>query len=398
MSHCLFPALQGFMVLDTCSVQPGIALDWNAGTFLKSKPEALECELDQSADCQSDFEILTMSGGQYRLCWCAAGFTCSDVSDFVVDVGSFTVVGIECSEPGCHDDRTCISGQLCNVDGIQGLHLTEFDKVAILDTCGSPQVPYLLGHLSKSVSAKVSVGSVHSETWRVNDNRYLKVPGGFYKLCWCTSSASAASSCSLSEHFRVEAGGLTILGPSPFEEHRTCISGRNCILEGLSVQSPTLTDAVIVLQTCGTAALSTNSPLSNLSHVVANLQASGSRVDFGTSFATASGGSYRLCWCSGQFSCQLPMDFRVQLGELTILGMSPLYQDRTCVSGETCAIHGLLGESLSDSRVMILETCGTADLIPRLGLEGVAEVDDDGSSMRWGTGHGCRWQIPSLLV
>ena len=358
------------MVLDTCSVQPGIALDWNAGTLLKTKTEGLESlESCGSTSSCSDFEILTMSGGNYRLCWCAAGFTCSEASDFAVDVGHFTVVGIVCSEPGCHSDRTCISGQPCNVDGIQGLYLTDLDRVAILDTCGT-SLPHLLGHLT---SVEIS-SSVRSVTWNTD---YLKVPGGFYKLCWCAGSFG----CSLSEHFRVEAGNLEILGPSPTEQHRTCISGQNCILEGFSVEGPTLTDAVIVLQTCGTTFSETS--LSPLSHVTANL-ASGSRIDFGMSFASASGGTYRLCWCSGQFSCQLPTDFRVQLGELTILGMSPLYQDRTCISGETCAIHGLLGESLSDSsRVMILNSCGTTDLVPR--LTGVAEkVEDDGVTMKWG--------------
>ena len=344
------------MVLDTCSHGT------RSGVILQTK-----------SDCSGESEILTLHGGEYRLCWCAAGYKCSDASDFVVDVGIFTVAGIENLESGhtCmgRSDRTCISGQPCNVDGIQGLHLTDMDKVAILDTCGVPasnvasNMPHMLGHLKhftlpvELAQSMQSMHSVRSVTWSTD---YLTVPGGFYKLCWCAGSFS----CSLSEHFQIEAGDLTVLGPSPTQQHRTCTSGQNCILEGISVTNPTLTDAVIVLQSCGTAGPMLQST-SSLSHVVANLGTSG-RVDFGESFATASGGIYRLCWCSGEFSCRLPTDFRVQFGELVLIGMSPLFQDRTCISGETCVIHGLQGQSLDDSLLMVLESCGSKDLVPRL--------------------------------
>ena len=352
----LLSFIQGYMILDTCSQQPDLAVDRNVGALIKSRFDFMD----------TDFEVLTISGGEYRLCWCAAGFECSGADDFVIDVGTFTVVGIQCFEAGCVADRTCVSGQPCNVDGIQGVHLGPLDTIAILDTCGTATIPHLTGHWNDAPHA------VRSVAWNTD---YLTVGGGIYKLCWCAGLLE----CSQSEHFRVEAGSLTVVGPAPKEQHRTCIGGQQCVIEGFVVESPTTTDLAMVLQTCGSVG-------GSISSTVATLGASGSRVDFGNAFASASGGTYRLCWCSGNFGCQLPSDFRVQLGELTILGMSPLYQDRTCISGQTCAIHGLSGESISDtSHVMVLDSCGTADLVPRLVLEGLAEgVEDEGSTMLWG--------------
>ena len=40
-------------------------------------------------------EQVTAAGGQYRLCWCASGFTCSVAPDFRVDFGELTVLGVD---------------------------------------------------------------------------------------------------------------------------------------------------------------------------------------------------------------------------------------------------------------------------------------------------------------
>jgi hypothetical protein len=48
------------------------------------------------------------------------------------------------------------------------------------------------------------------------------------------------------------------------------------------------------------------------------------------------------------------------MGEFTIIGPSNLYQDRTCVSGQTCFFDGVLGQHLSTRDVFrMLDTCGT---------------------------------------
>ena len=38
-------------------------------------------------------QVVTAPGGQYRLCWCAAGFRCSAAEDFKVDFGEMQIIG-----------------------------------------------------------------------------------------------------------------------------------------------------------------------------------------------------------------------------------------------------------------------------------------------------------------
>ena len=50
--------------------------------------------------------------------------------------------------------------------------------------------------------------------------------------------------------------------------------------------------------------------------------------------------------------------FVVDVGRMTMRGVAPLYQDRTCVSGQTCTLDGIIGFHLASSdRVMVLDTC-----------------------------------------
>ena len=362
------------------------------------------------------FHTLSASGGQYRLCWTSwkalqleisrasnnsendTAATADEILDFLggcndtlggnrtcaflqmpgrmtqpanamLDIGRLTLIG---PAPLDHvrTDHTCVSGQPCTIDGIEGLHLTAHDRVAVLDTCGDQALPLLLGHLANAPYST-------SVTW---DSDFLVASGGVYQLCWC----SGVFGCSLAEDFQVQAGALTLIGPAPMEQHRTCVSGQHCILEGFDVVLPTNSDSVIVLQTCGEVS-SGQEP--SMSRAVTDLGANGSRIDFGDAFFTASGGEYRLCWCSGNFGCSVPGDFRVQLGLLKIMGMAPLNQDRTCISGQTCVVHGLQGEGLSTSaRVMVLNSCGTVSPASNLVLNGVAEaVEDQGKTMTWGS-------------
>ena len=362
------------------------------------------------------FHTLSASGGQYRLCWTSwkalqleisrasnnsendTAATADEILDFLggcndtlggnrtcafpqmpghltmpahsmLDIGRLTLIG---PAPLDHvrTDHTCVSGQPCTIDGIEGLHLTAQDRMAVLDTCGDQALPLLLGHLANAPDST-------SVTW---DSNFLVASGGVYQLCWC----SGVFGCSLAEDFQVQAGALTLIGPAPMQQHRTCVSGQYCVLEGFDVVLPTNSDSVIVLQTCGEVS-SGQEP--SMSHAVATLSTNGSRIDFGDAFFTASGSEYRLCWCSGNFGCNSPADFRVQLGLLKIMGMAPLNQDRTCISGQTCVVHGLQGEGLSTSaRVMVLNSCGTASLVSNLVLNGVAEaVEDQGTTMNWGS-------------
>jgi hypothetical protein len=97
---------------------------------------------------------LTGAGGVYRLCWCASpaetlphtqaaksrrnGYVCSIQADFIVDVGALHVVG---PSPVIKQDRTCVAGRTCSIDGLRGYELSTTDALLVLETCGVNTAP-----------------------------------------------------------------------------------------------------------------------------------------------------------------------------------------------------------------------------------------------------------------
>jgi hypothetical protein len=77
----------------------------------------------------------TVSGGQYRMCWCAGTFDCLRADEFAVDLGELVIVG-----PARREARTCVSGQTCSIDTLTGSLLDDESAVVVLDTCGAATV------------------------------------------------------------------------------------------------------------------------------------------------------------------------------------------------------------------------------------------------------------------
>jgi hypothetical protein len=116
--------------------------------------------------------------------------------------------------------------------------------------------------------------------------------------------------------------------------------------------------------------------------ISAAVHSSGSAFHWGIP-TTMPGGQYRLCWCltvptnaavSGAGVCSTPEDFFVDFGRLDVKGVRPTQvQDRTCVAGLSCAFDGLRGHLLHDAdRVVILDTCGSATVLPRSPFAGLS--------------------------
>ena len=74
---------------------------------------------------------------------------------------------------------------------------------------------------------------------------------GQYRLCWC----GGQTGCTDAEQFKFDAGSFTLLGPGPLEQHRTCVSGQPCAIEGLTgIGLEDLNAGTFsVLETCGIA-------------------------------------------------------------------------------------------------------------------------------------------------
>ena len=86
-----------------------------------------------AADVSWSPDEFTAPGGQYRLCWCAGGFSCVTSEDFKVDVAGLIIQGVASKAQA----YTCVMGQVCSVDGIRGHLLTDDDVIMVLETCGT---------------------------------------------------------------------------------------------------------------------------------------------------------------------------------------------------------------------------------------------------------------------
>jgi len=328
---------------------------------------------------------LTSAGGRYRLCWCAGlHFTCSVAEDFLTDLGELDLVG----PSPLSQDRTCVSGQNCAFDGITGLHLSTKDTFLALDTCGTNSVlPRFVdrGNLVEVTESGAAVrwGSI-----------LVSTAGGQYRLCWCGAASAThppdfSLVCSTAESFRTDAGQLLILGPSPLSQHRTCVSGFRCELDGLQFVWGAGANLVLALDTCSTR--STLPRFANSGLFTANFNASwpassGAIMSLGDAAVTASGGEYRLCWCAAQsFNCAISGNFRVDMGQLTLVGIAPLYQDHTCVSGQRCLLDGLTGNFMTQqNRLMVLDTCANPSVVPRFPAAGITvSVTASGQVASW---------------
>ena len=327
------------MVLETCGV--GRSVDGFPGARSVSEGAVL-------------WEIpITARGGIYRLCWRGwrnlndnetsitgeSGETnaVSTSTDFRTDFGALTVIGALLFD----QDRTCISGRRCHIDGLRGLHFSEKDIFQVLDTCSvgimGTMVPSWPGTAATHVSSEVSGVSGTAVSWE-----RVSSPGGVYRLCWCSSSASQVD-CPNS----IDIGSMTLIGISP-GVHRTCIAGQTCSVDGLVTTFGHLSSHFLIAETCGK-----NDGIHRFSDFGAadSVQQSGSMIYW--SPASANGGVYRLCWC-GSNECR--SEEFVDAGTLDVIGPKQ-GQDGTCVSGHRCWLS-IDGHHLqTGDLISVLDTC-----------------------------------------
>ena len=410
---CLLDGIQGqhlseydlWLPMDTCGVPNQVISAAGRLATINTTNGSLS-----SSSISWGSAALSLSAGQYRLCWCSGEAPCRTSAQFLADVGQFHILG-----PLPLQFHTCVSGQTCVVEGLAGLGWDMSDEFLIMDTCGQNQAgprarsrlkPLELSQLKLRVPTTLKAtpglswtgavahlhGSLVTVSW--GQDRVLAL-GGSYRLCWCpgmlasVNSTNRSSNCITSD-FAADAGELFIVGPTRQQEW-TCISGQQCSLVGLDAGAA-IGDfgQLLVLDTCGVGGLLHRWPDAGRLAQVATGSVSSSLA------VSSEGGRYRLCWCAalpypeahclsgsvdnqsscefytGNFSdnsslpCQTAEDFVVDAGTLDLLGPSPLYQHMTCFSGQACQFHDLEGYNLGLSRVMVLDTCGTTSLPARL--------------------------------
>lgn len=78
-------------------------------------------------------------------------------------------------------------------------------------------------------------------------------------------------------------------------------------------------DALIVLDSCGALSVAPGFGGARPSGLALAAR-SGTAWSWGPGALAAPGGLYRLCWCSAPFPCDAMDDFRVDVGELVVVG------------------------------------------------------------------------------
>ena len=157
--------------------------DCSSGTYsagLLSEPGNMKITLISSETLSIQFDVpITAAAGTYRLCWCQPlNRDISDACDFAtehsVDLGQMTLLG-----PTLSQQRTCIAGQQCTIEGLSlGESWTPQHTVIVLDTCS--EISFVKGWPTGAIFSVQSSGASLSFGSAV-----VTAPGGTYELCWC---------------------------------------------------------------------------------------------------------------------------------------------------------------------------------------------------------------------
>lgn len=363
------------MVLETCSVSSSI----------HGFPASGSLTVGSSGTAVSFGAVqVTAVGGLYRLCWCGSGFDCEIAADFRTDIGMLQIKGP--STAHARDVRTCISGQTCAFDSMEGRYYSDGDRVMVMDTCGTPD---MVSGFTAAGLVSTTAASGSSLSW---GNTIVSPAGGQYRLCWCAEGYS----CSVGEDFAMTIGELEVVGVQAFQSSRTCVAGQTCKVDDIVGRHMTASDSFIVLETCGaggSANMATVLYGFPSAGTATQVSASGGSATWGADVLTAGGGKYRLCWCSSQGVCETAEDFSIDVSEFVVVGPAETKATRTCVSGQSCSITGLLGQYLSASdSIVMMDTCGASSqlsFVHPLGNTALASyvssfVGSSGASMSWG--------------
>ena len=327
--------------------------------------------------------VLSSPGGSYRLCWCMRGYACKLPEHFVVDLGAVHVIG----PAPLTQHRTCFSGRSCWLDGLTQVGSAD-TKVLVLDTCGASTLfmpP--AGHATPSMLDRSHKADVTSQVFFA--------AGGLYRLCWCgelvqdvnavnatDAFGNISTQCELAENFGVDMGSLTLVGPAPLQQDRTCVAGGSCVLEGF-VGTGMEVGSLLILETCGVA---TSADFGQPSGRPGQPPGAtlGAPTSSGAAFrwearvpAAPSGKTFRLCWCAAaqmtnwtnrstsdnatHVNCAISSEFNMDMGTLHVVGplIGAVEQQFTCVSGRRCSLDSFRGlDLMHEGQVLVLDTCG----------------------------------------
>ena len=196
------------IILDTCGV----------GRLSPASPAPKMLRAAKHASWEAlELTMSELFGGIYKLCWCSSVGSCISAADFQIDIGNLLLLG----PVSFAQDKTCVSGLTCVLDGITMYGSIETDSIAIMETCGvqinsSWPMRTMRTNLLEGKQIVLSQHSLHSQPgplWFA----YVKVgplssAGGSYRLCWC-----GLQNCQLDD-FTTDFGRFDLVGLSPLQQ------------------------------------------------------------------------------------------------------------------------------------------------------------------------------------
>jgi hypothetical protein len=178
---------------------------------------------------------VTSAGGEYSMCWCSALVeNCNVGSDFRTELGIMFLIG-----PATGQKKTCVTGQVCNIQSFDGYELQDGDRVLFSDSCMPLQSAFVPGFPNNGIFMASENGATFTYPFKVTAS------GGIYSMCWCPFEAP----CQSPDNFQVDAGNLTLVGPH-LHQKKTCVSSRPCGFDMYAGQSLSTNDQILVLDTC----------------------------------------------------------------------------------------------------------------------------------------------------
>lgn len=281
---------------------------------------------------------ITATGGNYRMCWRAAG----DSGDSGADAGELVVLG-----PAAAHRRVAVASMRLQVPMFTGASVVGTggmasstasrtgDRVLVARMCDGSEdnlVPGIPG--PKGVSQKLAPAASQYD-W---GTELVTAQGGDYRLCWCSGQHlnGTPRGCSDILDFIVDAGTLSVSGPAG-GQYWSCAASRPCKVQGVMGFGFTALDRVLVKTgdcTGGVPVVGLHWA-SVVNGTLVNAEGNVASFDWGAAVVGAQGGHYAICWCTerswavgvGQDPCESPYPYRfaTEVGSLMVKGPDPTH-------------------------------------------------------------------------
>ena len=320
------------------------------------------------------YAIGTKSQAYYKVCHCDTYDgadtdlqTCNSITEYRNTVGFLTIVGsVSLGE------TICTAGVPCTLGTYSGQELGTDDRVsfivdpqpptggcgkAVRDTSTAANdaagvvVPRMVGGVYKQVASDLTVALAATDLPQ----------GGRWQVCYCAHLEGADDddfeACTDKSEYVTLVGIVTVNGPYPNNQDRTCPAGCDCVLggnlgDGFVGLDVSATDKVSIIPyggTCGFSEQDTSYYGSGYTSLALN--AVGTTATLGAS-TLKRGGKWKVCYCTSYGGCDEKSEFTVLAGLLTIVGPSPNSQVRTCTVGIPCT-WPILGQGITVSRDIV---------------------------------------------